>query len=571
MAGTAGSKPDIQGPSPERTVVILTGASEWPDTGLTASEAFLRSCEDFKAYFLTGFGLPQRNLLDLFDANDTSEQMLTRVMGFIERAKKQRVSDLVFYYVGHGVITDTTREFYLPIRATNPHIEVASSLGMTALAAMLGEKGRFLRQFVVLDCCFSAAAWRSFQSSPAGVAAEKVMDNLPPKGVTLLCSSGPRDPSRIPPGGTRTMFTEAMLEALSTGSPAGPDRLSFADVKHLAENLIQTKWPEQAVRPEIHSPKARHGDLRDVPFFPNAALLQRAPHRGRQSAAATPEARLHDAASAVAQALLRPAGGPDRAVRTRTVPEDAGVIDIYVLCLHRTDVLEILNGLIRVIQDDDPFAAGIFARAKYELVGVLADGSRTPLTEGARTSASQQGRRTRYGTMDAAPGIAAPVGLVARLQLAGSPDGVSLEARIHIRTVLDDLLLEVDRELRDAAAADDRVARMFAQAEVFLGPLRQLLSGCAGYVEAIRKEIHDAAAGELEEGRPSPSMLSPGSCGCGTRPRTPVRPPGRARGFWQSPNGSSRSMSANRPRTAISRSPTAGAPPIATACAWRKR
>src|SRR5260221_370135 len=86
------------------------------------------------------------------------------------------------------------------------------------------EYKKYLRRIVILDCCFSAAAFKSFQSAPSQVAVQQSIDafkekgektGFPERGTALLCSSGPKVPSLISRDGKYTMFSEAFLNALT--------------------------------------------------------------------------------------------------------------------------------------------------------------------------------------------------------------------------------------------------------------------------------------------------------------------------------------------------------------------
>ena len=65
-------------PSPRTTLVILLGASKWPfSPEFQASEAFLNSARGLREYFLnpSQFGLPRENLLNLFNSNQSADDI----------------------------------------------------------------------------------------------------------------------------------------------------------------------------------------------------------------------------------------------------------------------------------------------------------------------------------------------------------------------------------------------------------------------------------------------------------------------------------------------------------------
>lgn len=126
-----------------------------------------------------------------------------------------------------------------------------------------------MRRYVILDSCFSAAAYRSFQESPLKIASLKAEDALPESGTALLCSSGPRDPSKAPPGLTHTMFTGAMIEVLRDGDRAAPPKLSLQDLADAVRSRLKERFADDAVRPEVHAPEQRRGSVDRVLLFRN--------------------------------------------------------------------------------------------------------------------------------------------------------------------------------------------------------------------------------------------------------------------------------------------------------------
>src|SRR5205085_11095646 len=105
-----------------------------------------------------------------------------------------------------------------------------------ALAEVLREKARQTRQYLLLDCCFAAAAFRSFQGGPDQTAIAKTLDafqvqarssGFPAKGTVLLCSSDQISLSLLLPDASCTMFSHALLEVLRKGDLHRPLQLSL--------------------------------------------------------------------------------------------------------------------------------------------------------------------------------------------------------------------------------------------------------------------------------------------------------------------------------------------------------
>src|SRR6266567_6532231 len=102
---------DVKAPSSQTTLVILLGASEWPFAPeFQGSEAFAKAAQRLKAYFLNPrpFGLPAENLLDLFNSDQSADELDVEIGQFLERriaatkATGNAARDLLLYFVGHG-------------------------------------------------------------------------------------------------------------------------------------------------------------------------------------------------------------------------------------------------------------------------------------------------------------------------------------------------------------------------------------------------------------------------------------------------------------------------------------
>jgi uncharacterized caspase-like protein len=266
-------------PTPETTLAVILGASQFKDPNFTPSKAFEKSAQDFRAYLLDpkGLGLPFENLLYLFDLPDEATQLDDMFVDFLrsrvtQESERPKPRDLIFFYVGHGAFSSPGDEYFLAVRATRSPNRFQTGYSVAMLANTLKECATHLRRYLILDSCFSAAAYAAFQSSgPLEVAKQKTLAEFPGKGTGLLCAAGPRDPAKVLPGQVHTMFSGAFLEVLRKGSLELDEKLSLLQLGDLTLNLIRDRFPDDAVRPEAHAPDMRQGSLVQLPFFPNAA------------------------------------------------------------------------------------------------------------------------------------------------------------------------------------------------------------------------------------------------------------------------------------------------------------
>src|SRR5258708_59292 len=281
---------DGQDPSQQTTLLILLGASSWPLSELGSSTAFENAVRDLRAYFLSdpqGFHLPESQVLDLFNSDESGPDILNRISDFLRdhvtRKKESSIDvrDIFAYFVGHGGITKDSSIFYLAIPQTRKDYEKATSIAIDDLAERLKKGARFQRRILVLDCCFAAAAVKFLQGPASTVLKEKTIaafeekdqgKGFPSRGTSFLASSGKDVASVILPDETSTMFTSALLSVLRTGDPFQKrERLPLSTVHRLTIDFLSKTYGDNFPRPELHSPDQTEGKVEDVPFFPNPA------------------------------------------------------------------------------------------------------------------------------------------------------------------------------------------------------------------------------------------------------------------------------------------------------------
>ncbi|WP_157507515.1 hypothetical protein [Ktedonobacter racemifer] len=185
---------------------------------------------------------------------------------------------MLIYFVGHGGFAGTSHDFYLMLHRANASSLRATGLSIDALAEVLREQARQARRYLLLDCCFAAAAFRSFMGGPDQTAIEKTLDafavqakssGFPGRGTVLLCSSDQKSPSLLLPDESSTMFSHALLDVLKNGDLHRSHPMSLRDLKELSEDRLVALPEKNAPRPGLYSPDQSEGDVADVPLFPN--------------------------------------------------------------------------------------------------------------------------------------------------------------------------------------------------------------------------------------------------------------------------------------------------------------
>jgi Caspase domain len=270
---------------PRDVLAIVLGASKWPEApNLPPSELFANSARHFTEFLTSeeGFNIPSKNLLNLFDIEQSPNEIDSSISRFlIERQSELNSAgaparDLLIYYVGHGGFTADDQKYFLAVRTTRRDREGASSVRMSDLARTLKQDAKELRRYFVLDCCFAASAFVELQSTGVAEATRvKTLSEFPKKGTALLCASSAHDVALAPRGEQYTMFSGALLEVLKSGDPALDSRLSLEQLGERVREAIKRKYPDNSVRPEVSSPDQREGDVANIPLFPNLALESR--------------------------------------------------------------------------------------------------------------------------------------------------------------------------------------------------------------------------------------------------------------------------------------------------------
>jgi hypothetical protein len=269
-------------PSPDSTAAIILGAAEFPNASqFEAAPQFRNSAKEFRAFLLApdGFRLSEANLLDLFDTPDEQPVIVRKIANFLLatrkalEAKGSALSDVIFYYVGHGGFdTSASSTYFLAIKQTDVVDYLASSLAISSLRRALREHSNDARHYLILDCCFAAAALAPYVnlSSTAQAMVTQVQDAFPPSGTALLCASGAVIPARAKRGETFTMFSGALLDVLCKGAANSPSTFSLGELGFAVRSLLKSRYGDEAVRPEVHSPEQSKGSVADVPIFRNA-------------------------------------------------------------------------------------------------------------------------------------------------------------------------------------------------------------------------------------------------------------------------------------------------------------
>jgi hypothetical protein len=261
---------------PGRTLAILLGAAEFPDSTLEGSVAFSNAAAKVSNYLLdeSGFALPGENLLSLFNLDHSPYDLDRSIYKFltqrIEETNQtaQPVSDLIIYYVGHGFF-DENQDYRLAIRRTADRNMQVSSLAITALNTTITSAAPKIRTYFLLAACSSVEAARQYQWT-ADTLLKQPIRELPATGAAFLCSSSAKAASQITARGDDTVFSESLVYVLWNGSDCSEGPLTLENLKDATTEQILKSNVGSAVRPELHVPNQAQGNISStIGLFPN--------------------------------------------------------------------------------------------------------------------------------------------------------------------------------------------------------------------------------------------------------------------------------------------------------------
>jgi glucokinase len=249
----------------KKTLVILLGAEEWPGCPTLGgsyppdNNPFQQSVTAIERYFRT-LGIEKSNLKSWFNSELEASLVVGEIGKFItDRTSQIEVTDIFFYYVGHGDST-TLNNYCLLVRSTQKDRLLLTAIQIGQLYEIIKNDAKNSRCYLILDACFSEAACDSFPS-------------VHQTGVLLFCSSGKHEPSVLTEKQDFTLFTRALLTTLDKGNNKLSERLSFYDLRELVQVSIDAQVSVGEIRSKGNPPRcglhASSRTIEKIEIFPN--------------------------------------------------------------------------------------------------------------------------------------------------------------------------------------------------------------------------------------------------------------------------------------------------------------
>jgi len=246
-------------PEPSRTVAILLGASRWEKHAAIDDEkmqpAYEAAARRVRGYLRSerGLGLPERNILDLFDSKNASIDQDSEIRVFLRRQVSNEIatcSDILFYFIGHGT-TNRDGRFVFVLRSTERDRLEQTVYRARDLAEALKREAPSQRYWLLLDCCASAKAFVDFQPSRSvyDVLQSDTNDFLAPSGTALFAACSSDGVALVDVKAGIPVFTSALMNVLDRGDRELGEMLTLSEIARLTQAEIGSTLGPEGIRP----------------------------------------------------------------------------------------------------------------------------------------------------------------------------------------------------------------------------------------------------------------------------------------------------------------------------------
>ena len=209
-------------PDPEKTALVVLGASAFPNIPKMDREVFLSAKESIVKYFcdpLKGLGLRDSHIFDRFNVENNKNSIILEMNDFL---RDKSPDDVFIYICSHG----HHRGGYLQICLRTSEVDdIDTYLDFEDFIENLEGEAK-CRIYCIIDCCCSGAIHEhSPQKTPQTPPEET--SYRPTKGITILTSNNRETKGTVTaddslPGINTPLFTHILLQILNEGAETLP-------------------------------------------------------------------------------------------------------------------------------------------------------------------------------------------------------------------------------------------------------------------------------------------------------------------------------------------------------------
>ncbi|MFI5496510.1 caspase family protein [Actinoplanes sp. NPDC051859] len=162
------------------------------------------------------WGLPKQNCVRLLDPEHPAV-----VLDALAEAAAEASEALLFYFAGHGVLRPDSYELYLALEDAALE-QWWHAVRYDDIRRIMTDRAGATAKVVLLDCCFAGMAMM-----PGMGAGAEIGDRVRIEGTYLMTAVAETAVALAYPHEPLTAFTGALVQAVRSGVPDGPDVLDF--------------------------------------------------------------------------------------------------------------------------------------------------------------------------------------------------------------------------------------------------------------------------------------------------------------------------------------------------------
>lgn len=255
--------------------VVIVCFDEFPHhreyrNAIAQNRAFAVSGKAMESYFLKS-GVPQSQLLRISQVTsplDALASIKRFCEGLFGLAVTQRPRDLILILIGHGVVSD--RHSYRFLLSCSESNSEATTLGVAEVFECVREitwaKKRPMRLLGLIDTCYASHLAIELEQR-MNLPLTRWEGDGPPRGLTLLCSTGSQELAISRSHGECTQFIDAFLNVVGNAEPSDP-LIGIRDIGDRLELYLKENYEEQEyVLPSLRRIISVDGDIANWPLF----------------------------------------------------------------------------------------------------------------------------------------------------------------------------------------------------------------------------------------------------------------------------------------------------------------
>lgn len=164
-------------------------------------------------------GLPESNILVILNGTDNSS-----ILEDVDEITKKIDDTLIFYYSGHGLLGDRSRDLYLATAKTTSDGRELNALSFQQIKIIF-KNSPARKKILILDCCYSGKV-----IGYLGHKESTIISAIDIEGTYAIASTPPNKEALSSDGNRFTLFTGKLIDILSNGIQNNKEYITLEDL-----------------------------------------------------------------------------------------------------------------------------------------------------------------------------------------------------------------------------------------------------------------------------------------------------------------------------------------------------